>query len=208
MLVGTVEVTLLVLLVAILAGPIVAERFGIPGLLGLIFFGMLFGPYMSGWLGRTSLVVDLGAIGILYLMFLAGLGFNLQAFAENRTSAIIFGLLGFTVPFVLSVATGMVLLDYGILAASLVGAMWASNTLVAYPDVRAAGLADTRAVRDSVSAGVVADMLSLLVVHRHRYGGTARGVRGGQYRTSTVAPAVGHCSDPRWVHIVGVAQAR
>lgn len=164
MLVGTVEVTLLVLLFAILAGPILAERFRIPGLLGLIFFGMLFGPYMLGWLGRTGLVIDLGAIGILYLMFLAGLGFNLQAFAENRTSAIVFGLLGFSVPFVLSVVTGIVLLDYGILAAGLIGAMWASNTLVAYPDVRAAGLADTRAVSDSVSAGVVADMLSLLVL--------------------------------------------
>ena len=164
MFVGTVEVTLLVLLFAILAGPIVAERFRIPGLLGLIFFGMLFGPFMLGWLGRTGLVQDLGVVGILYLMFLAGLGFNLQAFAENRTSAIIFGLLGFVVPFALSVATGMLLLDYGLLAAGLVGAMWASNTLVAYPDVRAAGLADTRAVRDSVSAGVVADMLSLLVL--------------------------------------------
>lgn len=164
MFLGTVEVTLLVLLFAILAGPIVAERFRIPGLLGLIFLGMLFGPYVLGWLGRIGLVADLGAIGILYLMFLAGIGFNLQAFAEDRTSAVVFGLLGFAVPFVLSVVTGMVFLDYGILAASLVGAMWASNTLVAYPDARAAGLADTRAVRDSVSAGVVADMLSLLVL--------------------------------------------
>ena len=164
MLVGTVEVTLLVLLFAILAGPIIAARFRIPGLLGLIFFGMLFGPFMLGWLGRIGLVADLGAIGILYLMFLAGLGFNLQAFAENRTSAVVFGLLGFAVPFVLSVVTGIVLLGYEVLAAALVGAMWASNTLVAYPDVRAAGLADTRAVRDSVSAGVVADVLSLLVL--------------------------------------------
>jgi Kef-type K+ transport system membrane component KefB len=162
--VGTLEVTLLVLLFAILAGPIVADRFRIPGLLGLIFFGMLFGPHVLGWLGRIDLVDDLGAIGILYLMFLAGLGFNLKAFAENRTSAIGFGLLGFAAPFAISVVTGMVVLDYGLLAAALVGAMWASNTLVAYPDVRAAGLADTRPVRDAVSGGVVADMLSLLVL--------------------------------------------
>jgi Kef-type K+ transport system membrane component KefB len=162
--VGTLEVTLLVLLFAILVGPIVADRFRIPGLLGLIFFGMLFGPHVLGWLGRIGLVNDLGAFGILYLMFLAGLGFNLRAFAENRSSAIAFGLLGFAVPFVISLVTGMVLLGYGLLAAALVGAMWASNTLVAYPDVRAAGLADTRPVRDAVSGGVVADMLSLLVL--------------------------------------------
>ncbi len=46
MLVETLEVTLLVLLFAILAGPIIADRFRIPGLLGLIFFGMLFGAYV------------------------------------------------------------------------------------------------------------------------------------------------------------------
>ena len=164
MLVGSVEFTLLILLVVILAGPLIAERFRIPGMLGLIFFGMIFGPFVLDWLGRAGLVSDLGAIGILYLMFLAGISFNLRAFMENRSSAITLGLLGFGVPFVLSVWVGVSFLDFELIAAALVGAMWASNTLVAYPDVRAAGLSDNRGVRDAVSAGVVADLLSLLVL--------------------------------------------
>ncbi len=164
MLVGTVEFTLFVLLTVILAGPMMAERFRIPGLLGLIFFGMIFGPFMLGWLGRVGLVEDLGKVGIIYLMFLAGLSFNLKAFLASRSSAVAFGLLGFGVPFFLSVWVGVSLLDLGVMAALLVGAMWASNTLVAYPDARAAGLADNRAVVSAVSAGVVADMLSLLVL--------------------------------------------
>ena len=164
MLVGTVEVTLLVLLVIILAGPLIAERFRIPGMLGLIFFGMLFGPFMLGWLGRLGLVADLGSIGILYLMFLASLSFNLKVFIENRRSAITLGLLGFSVPFLLSLWVGISWLELEFVAAALIGAMWASNTLVAYPDVRAAGLAENRGVRDAVSAGVVADLLSLLIL--------------------------------------------
>jgi len=164
MFVGTVEFTLLVLLGVILAGPLIAERFRIPGLLGLIFFGMLFGPHVLDWLGRVGLVEDLGAIGILYLMFLAGVSFNLKAFLENRKSAITFGLLGFGTPFALSIWAGISVLELEVLSALLIGAMWASNTLVAYPDVRAAGLADNRAVRDAVSAGVVADLLSLFVL--------------------------------------------
>ncbi len=160
----TVEMTLLVLLVAILAGPILGAKLRIPGLLGLIFLGMLFGPHALGWLGRMDLVFDLGSIGILYLMFLAGLGFNLNAFAENRRSAIGFGLLSFIVPFGLTIGVTISLVEGGILAAALLGSMWASNTLVAYPDVRAAGLDGTRAVRDAVSGGVVADVLSLLVL--------------------------------------------
>ena len=77
MLVGSVEVTLLILLLVIVFGPIIAERFRIPGLIGLIFGGMLFGPFVIGWLGASGFVADLGAIGILYLMFLAEVSFNL-----------------------------------------------------------------------------------------------------------------------------------
>jgi Na+:H+ antiporter len=162
--VGTVEVTLLVLVASILLGPILGAKLRVPGLLALIFLGMVFGPFGLGWMGRLDLVTDLGAIGILYLMFLAGLGFNLNAFMESRTSAIAIGILSFVFPFVLSVATVLTFYEAGILAAALVGAMWASNTLVAYPDVKAAGLEDSRPVRHAVSAGVVADVLSLLVL--------------------------------------------
>lgn len=160
----TVEMTILVLLAAILAGPILGERLRVPGLLALIFLGMLFGPFGLGWLGRVDLVQDLGAVGILYLMFLAGLGFNLNAFNAGRASALGFGVLSFVFPFALSLVVGLSWLEAGVLGAALLGSMWASNTLVAYPDVRAAGLDQTRAVRDAMSGGVVADMLALLVL--------------------------------------------
>lgn len=163
-LVGSVEATLLILLLIIVFGPIIAERFQIPGLIGLIFGGMLFGPFVIGWLGSSGLVADLGAIGILYLMFLAGVSFNLRAFFQNRNSAIAYGLLGFIIPFVLTIWVTVSFLEFGLLAAALIGAMWASNTLVAYPDVRAAGLQDNSAVSAAVSAGVVADLLSLTVL--------------------------------------------
>ena len=164
MLVGSVEATLLILLLIILLGPIIAERFRIPGLVGLILGGMIFGPFVIGWLGSAGLVADLGAIGILYLMFLAGVSFNLRAFFQNRNSAIVYGLLGFVIPFVLAMWVSVSFLEFGLLAAALIGAMWASNTLLAYPDVRAAGLQDNSAVSASVSAGVVADLLSLTVL--------------------------------------------
>jgi Kef-type K+ transport system membrane component KefB len=163
-LVGSVEATLLVLLVIIVAGPIVAERFRIPGLVGLIAGGMLVGPFVLGWIGVGGLVSDLGAIGLLYLMFLAGVSFNMRAFFANRSNAIVYGLLGFFLPFVLSVFVSVSYFEVSLLAAALIGAMWASNTLVAYPDVLAAGLQDNRAVGAAVSAGVVADLLSLTVL--------------------------------------------
>ena len=164
MIVGTVEATFLVLLVVIIFGPVLAERVNVPGIIGLIFGGMLFGPFVIDWLEVDGLVNDLGAVGILYLMFLAGASFDIRAFNEGRKTAIAYGLLGFIVPFLLTVAVVLIFFDSGILAAALIGAMWASNTLVAYPEVQAAGLQNNRAVSAAVSAGVVADLLSLTVL--------------------------------------------
>jgi len=164
MLRGSVEATLLILLVIIVFGPIVAERFRFPSIVGLIFGGMIAGPFVLGWVGTSSLVADLGAIGILYLMFLVGLSFDFKAFAENRNAAIVYGVVGFAIPFGLSLWVGMSSLGYGLLAAALIGAMWSSNTLVAYPEVTVAGLQNNRAVSTAVAAGVEFDLMSLLVL--------------------------------------------
>ena len=152
------------MLAIIIAGPIIAERFGFPGLIGLIFLGMFAGPFVLGWIPVEGLVADLGDIGLLYLMFLAGLSFNIRAFMENRSNAIVYGLLGFFIPFVMSYFFAISFIELEVLGALLVGAMWASNTLVAYPDVLVAGLQNKRAVSAAVSAGVVADLLSLTVL--------------------------------------------
>ncbi len=78
--------------------------------------------------------------------------------------AITFGLLGFFLPFLLSVFVVERSDDIEFLGALLIGAMWASNTLVAYSEVQSAGLQNTRSVGAAVSAGVVADLMSLTVL--------------------------------------------
>jgi Kef-type K+ transport system membrane component KefB len=125
---------------------------------------MFAGPFVLGWIPIEGLVSDLGDIGLLYLMFLAGLSFNIRAFMQNRSNAIVYGLLGFFIPFVMSYYFAISFIDLEVLGALLVGAIWASNTLVAYPDVLGAGLQNKRAVSAAVSAGVVADLLSLTVL--------------------------------------------
>jgi Kef-type K+ transport system membrane component KefB len=160
----TVEFRLLILTFLVLAGPILAERLRLPGLVGLVFLGMVFGPFVFGWVLPGGLVAVVGAIGLLYLMFLAGLELDINTFLANRTASITFGLLTFAIPFGLSLAVGLWLLDYTGAAAALVGAMWASHTLVAYTEVKAAGLEQNRAVGAAVSATVITDVLALVIL--------------------------------------------
>ena len=56
-----------------LAGPIVAERFRLPGLVGVVLGGTLVGPFVLDWVPREGIIDALGALGLLYLMFFAGL---------------------------------------------------------------------------------------------------------------------------------------
>ena len=73
--VPTLPVTDPVLIVAItmgilLVGPLLFERFRIPGLVGLIALGAVAGPSVTGLLERDATFVLLGTLGLLYLMFM------------------------------------------------------------------------------------------------------------------------------------------
>jgi Kef-type K+ transport system membrane component KefB len=59
---------------------------------------------------------------------------------------------------------GIAFLDYTGGAAALIGAMWASHTLVAYTEVKSAGLESNRAVGAAVSATVITDVLALVIL--------------------------------------------
>lgn len=160
----TIEFRLLLLTFLILAGPIIAEKARAPGLVGLIFLGMVFGPFVLGWLVPAGLVGVVGAIGLLYLMFLAGIELDINTFVANRTASITFGLLTFAIPFGLSFVVGLGVLDYAVPAAALIGAMWASHTLVAYTEVKEAGLESNRAIGAAVSSTVITDVLALAIL--------------------------------------------
>jgi Na+:H+ antiporter len=162
--VASVGAAILLLAAIILVGPRLAEKVKIPGLVGLIAGGMIVGPYVLDLVSPQGLIAELGAVGLLYLMFLAGLGFNLSGFASHRAGAIAFGVLAFALPFLLSIVVTVGFLDDSFAAGALIGAMWASNTLLAYPEAQAAGLTGNRAVSVAVSAGVIADIFALTIL--------------------------------------------
>jgi Kef-type K+ transport system membrane component KefB len=160
----SVEMGLLLLAVCVLVGPIVAERVRVPGLVGLIAIGTVFGPNVLEWLRPAGFVATVGAAGLLYLMFLAGIELDLKTFAANRAAAITFGLLTFCIPFSIAFAVGRWHMGLGISGSALIGAMWASHTVVAYPEAKAAGLDRNRAVGAAVAATVITDVLALIVL--------------------------------------------
>ncbi len=158
----TAEESLLAIAVVILLGPFIVQRLRLPGLVGLVLGGTAIGPQGLGWMAPGQLD-GLGQIGLLYLMFMAGLELDLGLLRRYRGAAVRFGLLTFTFPFVIG-AVGSGVAGFSRTQAILFGSIWASHTLVALPEVKRAGLSANRAVAISVSATALTDTLALTVL--------------------------------------------
>ncbi|HTE51064.1 MAG TPA: cation:proton antiporter [Kofleriaceae bacterium] len=158
--------------------PILFERLGAPGLIGLIVVGAVIGPNGIGLFERDQVMVLLGTIGLLYLMFLVGLELDLEQFRRQRQHSIVFGVASFALPQITGIGVSLAL-GYELPAAILLGAMFASHTLVAYPIASRFGIIRTPAVTTVLGATLITDMLALLVlavVAAARSGGYGVGV--------------------------------
>ena len=62
-----------VILFIILLAPVILHRLRIPDLIGLIIAGAVIGPNGLGVMSRDSSMELFGTVGLLYIMFIAGL---------------------------------------------------------------------------------------------------------------------------------------
>lgn len=165
----------LVVFATLLLGPVLFKRAGVPGLIGLLIGGFVIGPHGLGLIGSgNNTLPDLGQLGLLYLMFVAGVELDLNLLSRYRRSAVAFGLLTFAFPMVLGTIVGLGL-GWEAQAAILLGSLLASHTLITYPTVREAGLASDPAVATAVGSTVLTDTLALVVL-----AGVAGSVGGGR----------------------------
>jgi Kef-type K+ transport system membrane component KefB len=155
---------LFLVVVVIIVGPVLMERIRVPGMIGLLVGGCILGPNVLGIASDTTGILnDLGEVGLLYLLFVAGLELDLGVFAKYRNQAITFALLTFAIPLTFGFLGGL-LVDYSIASSILLGSLWASYTLVVYPIIRDKGLGANRAVAVAVAASPIADTLALVVL--------------------------------------------
>ncbi|HEX5521726.1 MAG TPA: cation:proton antiporter [Longimicrobiaceae bacterium] len=150
-------------MVLFLAVPLLFERLRIPGVVGLIIAGAVVGPNGLNLLARGSTIILLGTVGLLFLMFMVGLELDLNEFNRHRQQSVVFGVLSFLLPQAIGTALTLAL-GYPLLPALLLGAMFASHTLVAYPIATRLGIVKTTPVTIVAGATLITDLLALLVL--------------------------------------------
>jgi Kef-type K+ transport system membrane component KefB/nucleotide-binding universal stress UspA family protein len=159
---GPVPVFLTIMAIMLVA-PLLFERFKLPGIVGLILAGVVVGPHGLNLLQRDSTIILLGTVGLLFLMFMAGLETSLDDLKYNADKAAIFGLATFALPMVLG-TVAMLALGYSWLAAILVASCFASHTLLALPVVGKLGIMRSPAVTATLGATLITNVLALLVL--------------------------------------------
>jgi Kef-type K+ transport system membrane component KefB len=154
----------LVLFLVVIIGPPIMQRARVPGLVGLLLGGLVIGPHCLKLIDPGSTTIpDLGSVGLLYLMFVAGVELDLSLLRQYRNSAVTFGLLTFLCPAVLGTAVGLAL-GWETSAAILLGALLASHTLVLYPMIRHARLSGDPVIASALGGTVLTDTLTLTIL--------------------------------------------
>ena len=153
----------LLLLVALTLPPIF-ERIKLPGLVGLLFAGVVLGSNGLGLLDAKSETMKLlSDIGKIYLMFVAGLEIDLEEFRKTKERSLGFGMATFIVPLIVGAAIAR-FFDMGWNASILIGSLLASHTLLGYPIVKRLGVVADEAVTVTIGATIFTDIAALLVL--------------------------------------------
>ena len=157
-------VSFAILLAVILIVPLCFERLRLPGLLGLLLAGVALGPNAAKLLTSESETMKLlSDIGLVYLLFVAGLEIDLEQFKATKYRSGGFGFFTFAVPLVAGVAVGRIFgFDWN--PSFLIGSLLASHTLLAYPIVSRLGLVNNEAIVVTIGATIFTDIGSLLVL--------------------------------------------
>ena len=148
----------------ILFAPILLKKIKVPHIIGLILAGVVVGPYGLNLLRRDSSIVLFGTVGLLYIMFLAGLEIDLKEFKKNKLKIAVFGLTTFLLPFIFGSLASYYILGYGKLSSILLAAMFSTHTLVSYPIASKYGVSQNRAVALSVGGTLITDILALAIL--------------------------------------------
>jgi Kef-type K+ transport system membrane component KefB len=148
----------------ILFAPILFNKIKVPHIIGLILSGVIVGPYGFNLLLRDSSILLFGTVGLLYIMFLAGLEIDLSEFKKNKFKILVFGLITFVLPLTFGAAASYYILNFSLLSSVLLASMFSTHTLISYPIASRYGITRNRAVTLTIGGTMITDILALLIL--------------------------------------------
>ncbi|HFK1546271.1 TPA: cation:proton antiporter [Bacillus albus] len=153
----------LILLSTKLAGDL-SVRLGQPSVLGKLIVGIVIGPAVLGWIENSELLTQLSNVGVILLMFMAGLETDLEELNANRNSSLAIALGGIVLPFVGGYVSGLVMgMEQGN-AVFLGLLLCATSVSISVQTLRDLGKMKTRESTTMLGAAVFDDILVVILL--------------------------------------------
>jgi Kef-type K+ transport system membrane component KefB len=153
----------LVLLASVLFS-LMFRRFHLPWVLALIVAGVVVGPHGLEMVEVNPTIEFISQIGLIFLMFMAGLEVKLSAFREFKKGIAWIFLLNAFVPFGVGYFVGA-LFGFEVLPALLLGIIFMSSSIaVIVPTLESIGILNSKLGRSIVSSAILADIASLVLL--------------------------------------------
>ncbi len=156
--------TVVLVLVAVKVAGDLSVRFGQPSVFGKLLVGLVIGPSFLGWIQASSLLTELAELGVLLLMFIAGVETDVKEFMKSAGGAALAAVLGVIVPLAAGFGLAMVY-GYDWARSLFVGTILvATSVSISVQTLRELGRLQTREGFTILGAAVIDDILGLIVL--------------------------------------------
>jgi len=140
------------------------QRFHLPWVLALIVSGMVVGPHGLHLVTLNPTIEFMGSIGLIFLMFMAGLETELSSFREFGKGIFLIAFTNGIFPALVGVGVGM-FFGYPLIASLLLGIIFMSSSVaVIIPALEENGLIKKRLGKSIVASAIIVDVLSLVLL--------------------------------------------
>lgn len=167
----TIFKSLCIIIIAAKLCGIIARKLKAPQVVGEIIAGVLLGPSVLGWVGQSDFLAQLAEIGVVLLMFSAGLQTNLQGLIKTGFKAFLIACSGVAVPLV-----GGTLLYFAFYGVSPFGSpefykavfigviMTATSVSITVQTLKELGKISTEVGTTVLSAAIIDDIIGIVVL--------------------------------------------
>lgn len=150
---------------------LVARKIKLPDVVGQILAGLLIGPCLLGWANNNDYIRIFAEIGVVLLMFSAGLGTNLKTLIKTGPIALLMASFGVIVPLVLGTVTAMAFRGAAAFGSTefykdvFIGViMTATSVGITVQTLKELGKLKTELGTTIVSAAIIDDVIGIIVL--------------------------------------------
>lgn len=163
---------LAIVIAAAKLGGWLSGRLGQPAVLGELIVGLILGPSVLNIFGQTyfeathviGTLIEMGELGVIFLMFTAGLEIDLKDLLKTGKASVLSGSLGVVVPILMGVMTA-VWFGYALEPALFIGIIMAATSVsISAQTLIELGLIRSREGLTLLGAAVIDDVLAIIAL--------------------------------------------